>query len=207
MNRCGVCQDFGKDPPMTCGGTARPPIKHAQIKLYHDAYGEKCLTVPHGEKYALPVEDDNALIIDKCGGGDGGGHRLATQLFTYKVDKDGVGRIFYDHADGSDEAAVRIEDEKLAGSRASGCPDEKPCNMILWWKDKSGEALTWDATGPERNWQIKVGYEKEEFCMAASGHKNGSPVVAEKCEDIPFQEGYAFSKQQWTIEPLPPRLP
>ena len=43
--------------------------------------------------------------------------------------------------------------------------------------------------------------------MAASGHKNGSPVVAEKCEDIPFQEGYAFSKQQWTIEPLPPRLP
>ena len=41
-----------------------------------------------------------------------------------------------------------------------------------------------------------------------AGRENGSPVVAEKCEDIPGgQEAYPFSKQQWRIEPVPPRLP
>ena len=45
-------------------------------------------------------------------------------------------------------------------------------------QEKSGEDLTWDATGADPTWQIKMGYEKEELCMAASGWKNGSPVVA-----------------------------
>ena len=199
MNHCGICQDFGKDPPMTCGGIARPPIKHAQIMLRND--WEKCLT----------VKSEDELIIDKCGGGDGGGHRLSTQLFTYTVDKHGVGRISYEHADGSAEAAVRID----VGCCGSGCGDAFPCNMVLWWKEKSGEDLTWDATGADPTWQIKMGYEKEELCMAASGWKNGSPVVAAKCKDIagadlkdyPSHWDRSFAKQQWTIEPLPPRLP
>ena len=87
--------------------------------------------------------------------------------------------------------------------------------MVLGWKEKSGEDLTWDATGADPTWQIKMGYEKEELCMAASGWKNGSPVVAAKCKDIagadlkdyPSHWDRSFAKQQWTIEPLPPRLP
>ena len=82
--------------------------------------------------------------------------------------------------------------------------------MVLGWKEKSGEDLTWDATGADPTWQIKMGYEKEELCMTASGWKNGSPVVAAQCKDIagadlkdyPSHWKRSFTKQQWTIEPL-----
>ena len=60
-------------------------------------------------------------------------------------------------------------------------------------KSASEEKWTWDTTGDDPTWQIKL--HDGEFCMQA-GRKNGSPVVAAKCDDIPFQEGYAFSKQQ-----------
>jgi len=92
-----------------------------------------------------------------------------------------------------------------------GLGRKKPCDLILWDDEKSApeEEFTWEITGADATWQIKLNSDNVdgEFCMQA-GRKNGSPVVAEKCEDIPGgQEAYPFSKQQWRIEPVPPRLP
>ena len=104
---------------MECDGTPRPDqpvtIKKAQISLVSDS--TKCLTVPDGA---------DELILDKCGGGDGGGHRLSTQQFTYTY-KDGSGRITYDHASDS-QTTVSID---------MGISDGSP--MILWWPESDKE--------------------------------------------------------------------
>ena len=165
--------------------------KHAQIRLKSDS--TKCLTVKATTAYP-------ELILDKCGGGKGGGHRLSTQQFTYKFYRytDGFlsppfGQILNEHPGDTDEAAVSL-DMGWCGSKSP----EFPCPMILWWSEKkSNEKWIWDDTFRGHG-RIVTRYDadddenKEELCMQPKNNYFGSKIVAGKCK-------HGDSKQHWEI--------
>ena len=185
----------------------RPDVwKHAQIRLKSD--NTKCLTVKAKE-----------LILDKCVGqavaGGGGGHRPATQQFTYKFYSfsDGwqslpFGEILSEHPGDTDEAAVSLD----MGQCSSDSPDF-PCPVILgkpeieahgnWiWHDSGAgtRAPSWQITN-QIGWTARLDEDDEWWkprehlellCMQPKNDYFGSQIVAGQCKKH-------NSKQQWEI--------
>ena len=178
--------------------------KHAQIRLKSD--NTKCLTVKAKE-----------LVLDECVGhavaGGGGGHRPATQQFTYKFYSfsDGwhslpFGEILSEHPGDTDEAAVSLD----MGPCSSDSPDF-PCPVILgrseieahkrWILDdtytavrqgRDGQITTILGWTPDLDDEWWKPHKKEALCMQPKNDYFGSQIVAGKCKKH-------NSKQQWEI--------
>ena len=200
FNECGHCQNWGKNPSMECDRGTRPvappntpslTIKDAQIRLKSDP--TKCITFSPAADFRI----HDTLIVDKCGGGGGAGHRLSLQQFTYSYKTgnekvNGEGRIVYDH----DIIDKTNSANRCLSASLQWCNPKTGCDMILWdckYLESNEGNLYYDGT------TIRVYDNANNGDMCLTDHKG--KLTMEKCKG---KEG--DKTQQWQIgdAPSPP---